>query len=226
MIKRLQQLPQYFLTLIVLFLAAVVFCCYFSKRDGFLLLNQLHPRWLDVFFSYLTNFGDGLLSIIGVGILLTAGKRKKAITLMLAFLYSGIWAQIAKKVFHTPRPKYFFEQINFQYTHFVEGLSMHDTNSFPSGHTASAFAMATVFVLVFKKKKISLPCVFIAVLIGYSRIYLAQHFPIDVMIGALIGVLCAVMSYYQVYDLRLFRSVKVSKRLKQFRITNSKITAG
>ncbi|KRT14875.1 hypothetical protein ASU31_16255 [Pedobacter ginsenosidimutans] len=219
-IKRLTKLNYYFFTTISVLLLLLLFNFSFSKTDGFLIFNRFHPTWLDIFFKYITNFGDGLISILAAVILLALRKKKKAMTVALAYIYSGLLIQIAKRIFHMPRPKYFFEQTLFHYTHFVEGVNMHDQNSFPSGHTASAFALATVLVLVFKKNKISFYCLFFAFLVGYSRIYLAQHFLIDVIFGAITGIICALVSYHQVYDLKLFRSAKVSKRYKQLKIAS------
>lgn len=218
MVKRLKKLRFYFFTLSSVLILALIFnfCC--SKTEGFLLFNQYHPEWLDFFFKYATNFGDGLISILAAIILLALRKKKKAMTVTLAYIYSGLLIQVAKRIFHMPRPKFYFEQTLFQYSHFVDGVRMHDQNSFPSGHTASAFALATVLVLVFKKKKISSLCLFMAVLIGYSRIYLAQHFLIDVIFGAIAGIGCALISYHQVYDLKLFRSAKVNKRYKNLKL--------
>ncbi|SFA46145.1 Membrane-associated phospholipid phosphatase [Pedobacter suwonensis] len=221
--KRLSKLRYYFFTAISILLLALTFNFSFSKTDGFIILNRFHPIWLDTFFRYFTNLGDGLISILVAAILLAVRKKKKAMTVALAYTYSGLIIQIAKRVFHMPRPKYFFEQTLFHYTHFVEGVSTHNQNSFPSGHTASAFALATVLVLIFKKKKISFYCLFFAFSIGYSRIYLAQHFLIDVIFGAVTGITCAIAGYYQVYDLKLFRSAKLNKRYKQFKIANQSI---
>jgi membrane-associated phospholipid phosphatase len=219
-IKRLTKLQYYFFTAISILLLALIFNFSFSKTDGFIIFNRFHPTGLDIFFRYFTNLGDGLISILAAAILLAFRKKKKAMTVALAYIYSGLLIQIAKRIFHMPRPKYFFEQTLFHYTHFVEGVSTHNQNSFPSGHTASAFAFATVLVLVFKKKKISSYCLFFAFLIGYSRIYLAQHFLIDVIFGAVTGITCAIASYHQVYDLKFFRSAKLNKRYKQLKIAN------
>ncbi|GGH01649.1 phosphatase PAP2 family protein [Pedobacter zeae] len=218
-LKRLTKLNYYFFSALVILLLAIIFNFSFSKTEGFILLNRFHAKWLDIFFKYLTNLGDGLTSILAVIILLTIRKKKKAFTVALAYIYSGLLVQAAKRIFHMPRPKYFFEQTLFQYTHFVEGVNMHDQNSFPSGHTASAFALATALVLVFKKKEISFYCLFFAFLIGYSRIYLAQHFLVDVIFGAVAGISCAILSYHQVYDLKLFRSAKLNRRYKQLKVT-------
>lgn len=218
MVKRLTKLRFYFFTVLSVIVAALVFNFCFSKTEGFLLFNRYHPGWLDLFFKYATNLGDGLISILAAIILLSLRKKKKAMTVTLAYIYSGLLIQLAKRIFHMPRPKFYFEQTLFQYSHFVDGVRMHDQNSFPSGHTASAFALATVLVLVFKKKKISFFCLFMAILIGYSRIYLAQHFLIDVIFGAIAGMGCALISYHQVYDLKLFRSAKVNKRYKKLKV--------
>jgi len=53
-----------------------------------------------------------------------------------------------------------------------------------------------------------------SLLVGYSRIYLARYFVIDVLSGAIIGVACALLGYYQVYDLKLLRSLKTLKHMQ------------
>lgn len=58
--------------------------------------------------------------------------------------------------------------------------------SFPSGHTCAAFASAAT--LFFGKNKLWIPTLVLAVLIGFSRLYLYVHYPSDVLVGALIGI--------------------------------------
>ena len=223
MIKRLQKLPCYFLTLFILLIATVIFVSLFPKMQGFLWLNQYHTNWLDFTFKVMTNLGDGFFIIFAAILLLSIKKKKKAMAVLLAYAYSGVFVQLSKRLYNQPRPKLLMQQLHIPYTHFVEGLNVHNHSSFPSGHTASAFALSTIMVLVFKKKKISWPCIIFAVAVGYSRIYLAQHFPIDVLFGALAGVLCGCLSYHQTYTLKLFRPVKVAKRLKRLRMANAQL---
>jgi undecaprenyl-diphosphatase len=67
-------------------------------------------------------------------------------------------------------------------------------SSFPSGHTASAFAMATIFALYLKRNYLSISLLLTAFLIGYSRIYLGHHFLVDVLVGAIIGIACGTVA--------------------------------
>ncbi|RZK42519.1 MAG: phosphatase PAP2 family protein [Pedobacter sp.] len=215
MIKRIKRLRLYFTTLILFVLFACIFLWLFPKKEGFLLLNLHHSYFLDISFRLLTNLGDGLVSLLFILAFVIRKSRKKAITLLLAYASSSILAQVAKWIFDLPRPRLFLDQLNVDYPNFVDGVILYDHHSFPSGHTASAFALATVLVLIFKKKKISGICILLAIIVGYSRIYLAQHFLMDVLVGAILGTSCALVSYYQVYDRKLFRSNKVIKRYRK-----------
>lgn len=64
-----------------------------------------------------------------------------------------------------------------------------DFFSFPSGHTAAAFLVATLLTTSFGLAGV--PVFAWAVMVGVSRIYLGVHYPTDVFAGAAIGVLCA-----------------------------------
>lgn len=58
--------------------------------------------------------------------------------------------------------------------------------SFPSGHTASFFGGATV--LMMQDRRLGIPMLVLAVLVGFSRLYLQVHFPSDVLFGILLGI--------------------------------------
>ncbi|MBR5377140.1 MAG: phosphatase PAP2 family protein [Lachnospiraceae bacterium] len=63
-------------------------------------------------------------------------------------------------------------------------------SSFPSGHTASSFAVAFAFFLK-TPKKYGIPALVLAALIGFSRLYVGVHYPSDVLCGMIIGMLSA-----------------------------------
>src|SRR4029077_2609136 len=102
-------------------------------------------------------------------------------------------AQIAKNLYHSPRPATLFAAGYYPY--FLAGITHVGYSSFPSGHTASAFALATIASILDPVKQRSIIYLFIACVIGYSRIYLGQHFPADVYGGAILGFLSAVLVY-------------------------------
>jgi membrane-associated phospholipid phosphatase len=71
-----------------------------------------------------------------------------------------------------------------------------DGSSFPSGHTAIAFATATSVLLTAKKWYYVVPAYMWASGVGYSRIYLGQHYPSDVFAGAVVGAAGAYASHW------------------------------
>ncbi len=66
--------------------------------------------------------------------------------------------------------------------------------SFPSGHTSTAFALATSMSIQYKKWYVVVPAFVWATSVGYSRLYLGEHYPTDVFAGAAIGIGCAYLS--------------------------------
>ena len=66
--------------------------------------------------------------------------------------------------------------------------------SFPSGHTSEVFAMAASLSIECKKWYVVLPAYGYATAVGYSRLYLGEHYPTDVLAGAAIGVGSAYLS--------------------------------
>lgn len=209
-IFRLRQF--YFLPLIFLLLASLPFCFLCAKARSFQWLNSFHCSGLNNFFILFTNVGDGLVSIAAVMLFLLFKKWKQACTLLFAFVGSGLAAQLLKNFFNRPRPLPYFEKAMLYYPHFIDGVTLHGNTSFPSGHTTTAFAMATVFVLLSAKNWVSLLALLAATLVAYSRIYLGQHFLEDVLAGACIGTSFGIAGYAIFFLQKQPWTVKIGRR--------------
>ena len=73
---------------------------------------------------------------------------------------------------------------------------------FVSGHAANSFALATFTSLLFRRNLVTLGMLFWAILVSYSRIYLGVHYPGDVIGGAVLGAMLALMIYYLLVKFR------------------------
>src|SRR5882757_1716114 len=184
----------FFIGFLFFFLVGLVFLLTEGKAASFLYLNPYHQTTLDTFFIYLTFLGDGLFSITIFLILLFLRRYSQACQLMVAFLVSALLAQVLKNLFSMPRPKEFFAP--GQYAYFIDGVTHTGFSSFPSGHSTSVFALATLLALFEKNKKWNILYLLGAVAVGYSRIYLGQHFLGDVLVGSFIGVSLAVLVHW------------------------------
>ncbi|WP_169540129.1 phosphatase PAP2 family protein [Niabella aurantiaca] len=179
---------------LLLFIIGVAFpSILIRKEHSFFWLNFFHCKALDDFFTVYTYIGDGLFSLFLVLFLFFLNNRLLAFRILLAFLVSGLIAQLLKKAVHLPRPMAALGTET--YHHFIEGVTHSGYNSFPSGHTTSAFALALLCCLHIRHLGVRLLLFFLACMAGYSRIYLGQHFLPDVFAGMLIGGTTAVIVY-------------------------------
>ena len=191
----LSQNKIYCIGLLTILFSASIFLVFSGKEAAFISLNSYHPFLLNVFFINYTFIGDGIFALGLVAAMLFYFKRKKmTAALFSSFLISGIASQFLKNMVNSPRPKLYFEAGT--YLNFIDGVTLTGNSGFPSGHTATAFAIATVLALMIKNKSWQLVILPAAALVGYSRIYLAQHFLLDVIAGALLGSVSGVLAFY------------------------------
>jgi membrane-associated phospholipid phosphatase len=160
----------------------------FEKGAGFLSVQIPHSDQLNLLFGIFTFPGDGLFAIAMVLLLLVMGTYRKALTLLTGYISGGLLVQLGKLVIFTPtpRPVKWFELNKYPFE-LPEGLNPHMWHSFPSGHSASAATLFLFFACMSNKKSVQFTCGLLALLVGYSRIYLFMHFPEDVFTGLIIG---------------------------------------
>lgn len=184
-----------------LFLLIVAFFVWVleTKKGAFILLNPYHTVFLDFVFIGITLIGDGFFSIALCVSLFFIKRKRLALMVFVSFATSGIIAQILKYFISEARPALLLQKSNYPY--FIENVTLHNFHSFPSGHSTSAFALFAILAFAVEKKSYSILFLVMAALVGYSRIYLGQHFIADVGVGSFIGVIfsIAIFMYLQKY---------------------------
>lgn len=178
----------YFLFLVL----SVLLIFSFSKKDLHLEMNEYHSYLFDFFFKYITYLGDGALFGILIVVFFFLKKRMSYVFLTGALL-TLVFTHLFKKIVFkgVPRPVKF---IGEESLYLVEGVKIAMVNSFPSGHTTTAFAIFTILILFHSKSALQYLWILLAILAGLSRVYLSQHFLIDVFAGSLLGVFIGFVS--------------------------------
>lgn len=158
------------------------------------LQNSVRGPVLDTIMQFITSLGDGgFLAIAACLVLLLVPHwRKVGLTASLSLALDYVFLNlILKNVIARVRPYVLLEGLQL--------ITKEPSDySFPSGHTGSAFAVASVLFLCMPRK-VGIPAVILAALIAFSRLYLGAYFPTDVMGGAVIGCLTGVIAWKLVW---------------------------
>ena len=182
-----------FFSAIIMAIGTGILILVLGKNGAFQLINSNHNEIADQFFKYFTHYGDGLMWA-PLAIYCFFYKRKYFITVVAGVVISTILAQFLKRVVYPDelRPITYLSE-NFP-VHIIDGVTMKRVHSFPSGHSTTAFAMALIMAYMVNNKVWSVLFPLFAMLAGYSRVYLAQHFPTDILAGMCIGIVSAIIS--------------------------------
>lgn len=208
----------YILSAILLAAIATLMCLY-DKGTLHLLLCDHHTAVADVFFSIYTQVAEWGIYVVAVLIMLFYKTGWGCFLLVSNWVAGGI-GQIFKHIAKAPRPVSWFAQ------HYpdvqlptVEGVTLREWNSFPSGHTVTFFCLFLVLTMIIEeihqsrhsaegghtaKRSFSVSglsaagVLFILAALGaYSRIYLCQHFIEDIFAGIILGVtVTAILSLF------------------------------
>lgn len=138
--------------------------------------------------------------LLGLILLLFKKTRKIGIVVCGALVLDILVVNgLLKNIIDRPRPWQAGDFATITYEYVKQRLiSIPTDSSFPSGHTASAFAAATGLLFALKKKgKLwAIPAVILAVMIAASRIYVCVHYPSDVFAGIIVGIVIGIIAYF------------------------------
>lgn len=173
-------------------------------------VNIRNSPFADTLFPYITYLGDGATYVI-LCLILLIYNRPIGFMAFASFALSSLTSLFLKTIVfpNSLRPLKFFEHSTFEY-HIIKELDIYSYNSFPSGHTTTAFAMFSLLAILDDQKGRGVIFLLLAMLAGYSRVYLFQHFVEDVYAGSLVGTMSTVIVY-----LLLWRWVTKTSALKK-----------
>lgn len=152
-------------------------------KDLFLFLERsLTNPFFDRLMPFVTHKWNFVLplAVLFLYFFLTGGTRVRILllsSLTLLLLAEGS-ANALTKLFYRPRPCRALEHVRL-----LAGCT--SSSSFPSHHAANVFAVASFFAYTYRRAV--LPLSLLAFLVGYSRIYVGAHYPLDVLGGAMLG---------------------------------------
>ena len=158
-------------------------------------LNFVPPTWLDHLLRNATYLGDSRLMILLIPLLGLYLKRtngwRAALILVIGASSACLTCEVVKHMVNRSRPE--VSQMR------LEGIKVPTSPSFPSGHTFSASALYPGIALIMVRFSSSMPLKIalplfgtaLALLVGYTRIYLGVHFFSDVIAGLLGGFIFA-----------------------------------
>ena len=186
---------------LILALLVAVYVVSFGKENSFLYINQYYSPSMDYVFRFWTYLGDGLIWIPLFGYVLLF-KRDYLVAVLSGLIICTILTQFLKKVVFPEdfRPIVLLSDR----VRTIPGYFMNRAHSFPSGHTSTAFTLALLMSFIVRKDIWVYFFPLIAFFVGYSRVYLAQHFVTDVFAGMLTGIVssCLALLIYEKYRRR------------------------
>ncbi|MEO8711569.1 MAG: phosphatase PAP2 family protein [Parafilimonas sp.] len=180
-----------------IFIAGCFFICTSANAQNWdiNLLRSINPQQPNSFvWKGATNSAYPVSVAIPVGIWIDAKvnhnktNEYKAYTIAGSVIIAAGATEAMKIIFNRQRP---FEKYNDVYPYQYE-----TGHSFPSGHAALAFATATSLSLEYKKWYVVVPAYAWAFGVGYSRLYLGEHYPTDVIGAAVTGAGSALLSHW------------------------------
>ena len=177
-----------------LFIGAI-FNVLFTQEQLFFAINSHYTSALNYIMYGFTLLGDGLSVLFICLIALLVSKKHQSTPFIINAItvnyIPGLVTQYIKHSFNYNRPLIAIKEVNK--IHIESWWPVLHYNSFPSGHTTTAFSLATVLACYTQNKKVQIIYLALALAAGYSRIYLGQHYPSDVFMGAFVGTSSAII---------------------------------
>ncbi len=208
--------------------------------DFLYLLEKIRIPVLNEFMLAITTLGEETAFLVIAMILFWCVDKRRGYYVLSVGLFGSLISQFMKITCRIPRP--WVKDQNF--TILEQAREAASGYSFPSGHTQSAVGTLGAIAATEKRKWFGCLCIALAVLVGFSRMYIGVHTPADVLVGALISVvlilalyplmvkndqyipyvlaaLCAVSAVYLIYLKRTHFAIDIDKENLESAMNNA-----
>lgn len=192
MIGLLQKTKIFSISFFILVGVLSLLLLFYNKVEVELYVNAHNNPFLDIFFRFFTNLGDGLAAVV-VSLIFIIFNVRKGIILLTGYLLSGLIIQLLKIFIFADMLRPVALIGNSYPLHLVEGVKILTEHSFPSGHAGTAFALFFCLAAYTDKKFLHFLALLTAIAIAYSRMYLSLHFLTDVVAGAVVGTITSLL---------------------------------
>lgn len=154
----------------------------------FYLINSRRNRFLDRFYRYFFYMGKSYSLPVYFFLFWIFGLEKESyVHLVAGLLVAGVVMPALKYTFRHKRPSSLLENV-----YLLEPVSLKSFPSADSGYVATIFAVS----MFYGQSVLSGILFFIMLIVGYGRVYMGAHFPLDVLVGFLLGFGCAAAGFY------------------------------
>lgn len=197
---------------LILAVIVAIFILLYGKDESFLVINKYNHPSFDFTFRYWTFLGDGLIWI-PLFIYVLAFRRDFLIAVIASVIICTVLTHFFKRIVFADefRP---IVVLGEEQVRIIKGIKINRANSFPSGHTSTAFTLALLMAFIVRKNIWVFVFPLIAFFVGYSRVYLAQHFVTDVFAGMLVGIVSASLSLL-IYEKFRKRKLQLQEQLSE-----------
>lgn len=169
----------------------------YEERSFFFFNKKMRSHILDLIMPKITHMGGATFTISLLAMLLIFSGdlvQSWSVQAFIALSTSHIIVHFVKKTWVRQRPYNHYKNVNLATNPLKD-------YSFPSGHTTAAFSIACTFCI--NMPILTLILLPIAIMIGLSRMYIGLHYPTDVLIGAMLGIVSAILvtKHYHLFSL-------------------------
>ena len=172
-----------------------VLAIFIQHGDVVLFINKYSRESWDGIVSLITDLGLGGFVAAVMGLLMFI-RIRYAIMGLVNLAFVGIFTSLFKNVLFSGRIRPFNYLYYDDFHRFIYTAELNYHSSFPSGHTMTIFAAMSLMAYFVGKRWVGVIFFVVALTIGFSRIYLCQHFFIDVYVGSILGVFCTALTIW------------------------------